>query len=72
MSNLLRVHDFVKLASRHGFDMWYDPNIRFWTLIDDHGRVVDYFTKSVLNSMGLDKFARVYLNLQDEFAVPVA
>jgi hypothetical protein len=63
MSHLIRVHDFVKLASKHGFDMWYDPKIRLWTLIDRDNNVVDYFTRAVLLKMGLNSFARVYLGV---------
>lgn len=58
---LLHVHDFVKLASEHGYSMWYDPNIRLWTLMDSGGQVVDYFTRAVLRNMGLSRFAQVYL-----------
>lgn len=62
MSHLLRVHDFVRLAKEHGFDMWYDPNVRLWTLMDPQGQVVEYFTRAVLRKMGFDRFAKVYLN----------
>lgn len=65
MSHLIRVHDFVKLASKHGFDMWYDPNIRLWTLMNSNNQAVDYFTRAVLLKMGLDRFARVYLGVRD-------
>lgn len=65
MSTLIRVHDFVRLAKKHGFDMWYDPSIRLWTLMNSRGEVVDYFTRAVLNKMGFDRFAKVYLGVKN-------
>lgn len=65
MSDLLRVHDFVKLAAKYGFDMWYDPSLRLWTLVDTNNEVVDRFTRTVLRNMGIKRFAEVFLGVKD-------
>lgn len=67
MSDLLRVHDFVRLAKQHGFDMWYDPAIRLWILMNDQGEAVEYFTRAVLRKMGFKRFAKVYLGVEDGY-----
>ena len=65
MGQLIRVHAFVKLANEYGYDMWYDPAIRMWTLMNPHGDVESYFTRAVLINMGLTRFATVYLGAKN-------
>lgn len=46
---------YIKAAKELGWIVFYDKNIRLWTFIKEN-RETEYFTKCVLEQLGIAKF----------------
>ena len=58
-------HDFKAITEMHGYEMWYDRQQALWTLTSED-KPTEYFTRKVLENMGIAKFDEYLLSINGE------
>ena len=49
---------FKSYAESQGYKVWFDSYLKLWTFIKD-GSETEYFTRHVLEAMGIEKFKQI-------------